>query len=265
MSTINIIIKGIAICYQKVIDGKNVWRILFPFNECHTVKFSYNKGAGEVFVGHLGKAKSRVEVALQPEAGPASSTQEFDEKVLDLTSGDASLETHSSIASKEKWEERGILLTIPSAVFDVRKTLLDFSINQGLNIFLYNSKNGAIQILHNSNGSGQTRDIAHSITGRIVLEKKGALSVKTDTNTVFTAEPDTDYTLTFDNDCNELPKGRFKNDMEMIYELLEEPEQADRKFLVKAEGGTAEPPDLLKGKPCLVVKISDAKSIESLP
>lgn len=268
MATINIIIKGIAICYQKEIEGKKLWRVLFPFNDCHSVKFSYDKGSGEVFVGHLGKAKSRVEIVPEAENRDAGATEKFQKTVLDLTADTASIKTHSKISLKDKWDKRGILLTIPSVVFDVRKTLLDFCETRDLDIFIHNPADDSVQILYTCGNSSAQIDIAHSIKGEISLEAGITLSVKTDDNIVFTVKPDTDYTLIFDNDCKEvttLPDGSYKNDMEMIYELLEEPEHTDHKFLVKGEGNPVEPPDLLRGKPCLVVKVSDPTSIESLP
>jgi hypothetical protein len=267
MATISIIIQGIAICYQKEIEGKTVWRILFPFNHCHTVKFEYEKGADKVFVGHLGTPKSRVEVTMNG-ATSASSTEEFDNQVLDLTT-DTVIRTHSKIALKSGWDERGVLLTIPSIVFDVRDTLLDFPENRLLDeIFLHNPDGPTEQILYDKASSAIVLDVAHSITGRIQLKAGEALSVKIDENTIFTTEPNTNYTLIFDNDCDEieeLPDGTYRNDMEMIYTLFQDTSHANRKFLVEARANLSIPPNLLQGKPCLVVKVTDPISVQDLP
>lgn len=268
MATINIIIKGIAICYQKEIAGKKVWRILFPFNECHTTKFGYEKGNEKVFVGHLAKAKSKIEVTRSAGGGSAGSSARFNNQVLDLTTNSV-ITTHSKVALKSGWDTRGVLLTIPSVFFDIRMTLLEYEDTRLLDqIFLYNPDEATEQILYDRDSSTTVLDVAHSITGEIQLRAEETLSVETDEHSIFTTEPNTDYTLIFDNDCDEileLPDGTYRNDMEMIYQLFQEPNHTNRKFLVQGRGNPAEPPNLLRGKPCLVVKVSDPVSVQDLP
>ena len=273
-TTINIIIKGIGICYLKNVQGKDVFRVLFPFNECHSVKFSYETGGRTVFVGHLGKAKSKIEVtATSAASNLASVTEQFRTEVFDLTAGKAELTTHPQIYPKAGLDERGVVLTIPSVSFDVRHTLRYFDVNSPEKMIIYvaDSDGAPDQIIN---------DLAHSITGQILLGAGGTVSVKTDEGNIFTSRPDSACTLIFDNDCKEVthkPDGSYKNDMEMLYELVEEPGHTTRKFFVSGReknptpkieaAGTflTEPPQLVQGKPCLIVKVSDTDSINRLP
>ena len=52
MTTVDIIIKGVALCYKKDVGGKKFWRVLFPFDgetgeeHCHLVNFLWKKDDG---------------------------------------------------------------------------------------------------------------------------------------------------------------------------------------------------------------------------
>jgi hypothetical protein len=261
-STIEIIVKGIAICYKKTIaDGRTVWRVLFPFNDCHSVKLSCDMGGETIFLGHLGSSKSKIEIVTGSTTSSTGSTTDFKE-VLDLTSDGSDpahpLVTHASLQKKSGWDERGVALTIPNMYFDVRNSLRDFAEIGNSEIYLEDTEGGIEQPIE---------DIAHSVRGTIDLSGGETASIIIDGRTIFTSQPEVSCVLVFDNDCKE-EHPDHPNDMVMIYQLVEEPGNEDRMFLVKgrakADGDKnlmSEPPNLLGGKPCLVVKVSKSDDL----
>ncbi|HEY0428336.1 MAG TPA: hypothetical protein VGC76_11180 [Pyrinomonadaceae bacterium] len=246
-----VLIKGVAICYKK----DNLWKILFPFDDCHSVKLSYKTGTREVFLGHFGQAKGKIEIITNQAAFPPQSSGEFDHEVVNLT--DAGV-THQSIVPKSGWDSKGILLTIQNANFDVKNRLEDFpEAIAGLDIFLTDR--------NVDKKFGENEHIAHSVEAKIQLSENEFVKVNIGRTELFTTEPGNTYNLIFDNDCDKPLKAPKRNDMEMFYELIEEPNDRSRKFVVEGrpKHGTPtpksnrnEPPDLLQGKPCLVVKAS---------
>lgn len=265
---VKIIIKGVAICYKK----NNLWKVLFPFDDCHTVKLNYEHGAEKGFLGNFGRTKCKIEVTTNQTLVPPSSSGQFDEEILNLTSDSSNNTgktfpyiTHQAVKAKEGWNTRGVLLTMQNTNLDVNDSLKeDFSDSlQGYDIYL-TDKNTDKRIDFNQAGI----EIAHSIEGKIGLDGENIITVKVDNTEIFTTVPGGTYIFTFNNDCEGKPKPPKTNDMEMFYEVIEDANpQANRKFVIEGRPNgqvvnRSIPPNFADGKPCLAVEVT---KVEGLP
>jgi hypothetical protein len=111
MAKIAIIITGIALSYQK----NNLWKVLFPFNECHNIKFRYFT---EDQWSHppvpLASPNRRIEIRPNMPT-TAHSIGNYYNDFIDFTGNYA----HSGGLDLLNWYDHGILLTIPNASFGV--------------------------------------------------------------------------------------------------------------------------------------------------
>jgi|GEM_PF-5716328 len=257
--TVDIIIKGVALCYVKgkPADANEIWKVLFPFDECHSVKFSYRIDDGVlVKVGHLARANCKVDINLStPRTPTAEKTANFN-SVLDLTKKTNPRKTHDKIKRKDDWSQKAVLLSISNAkmsVFDYMQDYLDED------IYLREKKNGA---------SGRkeliSEPLAHWLKARIVLSETETFNVICDGTNLITPPAATGddvlYTLIFDNDCLDVREN--KNDMDMFYKIIEEPTKTNRKFHITGESERSSglrviPPNLEDRKPCMAVTASD--------
>lgn len=255
-TTVNVLIKGVAICYEK----DNLWKVLFPFDGCHSVKVSYKVDGREVFLGHFGQVNNRLSISTDQQQIPPQSSNQFKQEVLDLT--DPSGKTHPTVMKKQGWNDRGVLLTIKNINFDVRHKLKRDFPNSVRNLDLILTDRVTERRF------GAAEDVAHSVEGNINLKGNETVTITTAAGTnIFTSEPGNAYEITFDNDC-ELPNPSGKNDMEMFYELIEEPGKPNRKFIIEGKrtgdpvpGPKAIPPSLLEGKPCLAVQVTKSEQL----
>lgn len=230
-TTVDIIIKGIAICYRK---GAN-WHVLFPIDAdgCHKINFSYKKGDNsDLPIGALAKSTG---INIKIEGGSASSnvgeTPNFTNHVLDLTS----TRTHPRIRKKGDLTGKAVLLTIPNARFSINKYLEEFP----------GGKIPALEELPAGTKQPLTT-LAHSVKATITLDD-GAHAV-VESNVLkdgrFPTDAGFSCILTFNNDC-ETPKPE-KNDMDMFYEVIEEFDGTsvrNRKFRIGGVGAKRTPID----------------------
>jgi hypothetical protein len=206
-TTVDIIIKGIAICYRK----DDNWHVLFPIDaeECHKIAFSYKKGDNsDLPKGDLAKSTAiNITIAGAGASSVTSETSNFTSHVLDLTSQ----RTHGKIRSKGDLTGKAVLLTIPHARFSINKYLEEFP--SGRIPDLVETKTGARNPIYT---------LAHSVKGTITLNDGAQVVVESDGlgGGRFVTEPGFSSILTFNNDCEKPKPG--KNDMDMFYEVIEE-------------------------------------------
>jgi hypothetical protein len=284
-TTVNIFIKGVAICYKKRLyteyDETYRWRILFPFDDegCHPVNFSWSK-EGETSTAPIPLANPRgwINVAVSGEVANPDEVEDDDFKnhVLDMTQHTANgRKTHQSLqlldpdGETERWKEGTVLMTFEGpAKFSVTEYLEDPRVPE-----LELSE-------HNGNALATSKQkpgkVAHTVQAIIELPGEGEVLI-TSGGLAKPLPPFSGgvYNLTFDNDCKEVKPGH--NDMDLFYEkTIIEKAHPQRRFIIgdRAPNHPAEsfaaaappldtpdlgtgPPDLAAGKPCLSVKVSE--------
>ncbi|MDQ3800769.1 MAG: hypothetical protein M3384_15080 [Acidobacteriota bacterium] len=300
-TNVDIIIKGVAICYMKEGD----WHILFPIDEkrCHSIKFTYKEGDNkESEPQSLADSLETIRITTTSASATTGETRNFSRYVFNLTSQ----RTHPRIRRKGDLRGKAVLMVISKAHFSINRYLQDFPFTIP----------DLEEIVGDTSTKTQIRDtpIAHSAKARITLNTGENLTVQSD----MLAEPhviddnNSSYTLIFDNDCEDVIPDR--NDMDMFYEVIEEDPGATgskpgRHFRIGGYGinleqifslqqlvgkvkqsgfGEAdieqlrqsgfseadieqlrrilsEPPNFVMGKPCLIVKVTDEESIKTLP
>ena len=79
--SVKTIINGVALCYRK----DDLCKVVFPFNECHQIKLSYQKENGEEFeIGPLAKENRAIKIVSDAAASAAGEDASF-KQILDLT------------------------------------------------------------------------------------------------------------------------------------------------------------------------------------
>ena len=231
-TTVDIIIKGIAICYRGRTD--NQWHVLFPIDAqgCHKIDFSHQKGdAPESGKTPLARSTSIRITALEASSATNESGN-FRQRVLNLTSTTLPIQTHPRIRKKGDLAGKAVLLTIPNARFTVRRYLEEFHV-------------GRIDDLEELPSQRRTplTSLAHSVKATINLNDGGQVIVESDRlpGGRFSTEIGFSYILTFDNDCA-VPKAD-RNDMDMFYDVIEEYDNStgnpvDRRFRIGGVGRT---------------------------
>jgi hypothetical protein len=266
-TTVEIILKGVGICYEK----KDTWKILFPFNECHSVKFSCRKNDEKLTkIGHLAMANCRIDVNVSPERQnrEAKRSPNFEKYVLDLThteekkqaqDSSGKVPTHGKVRvkkdkdKKEKWREKAVLLSLQNAEMSVLDYIED-----------YTDEDILLHEVDTPNRKPIEYSLAHWLRAKIDLQPNEELTVKRNNSELLkitsTADKDIVYTLTFDNDCVEVRENQ--NDMDMYYQIVEDAKNPKRRFrLVSAsvndEAPRVIPPGVRGDKPCMFVYVSD--------
>lgn len=111
MTKIAIIITGIALSYQK----ENLWKVLFPFNECHKIKYRYFTD-GQWSHPSVPLASPNRRIEIRPTLPTtAHSIGNYYNDFIDFTGSYA----HNGGLDLLDWYNHGILLTIPNASFGI--------------------------------------------------------------------------------------------------------------------------------------------------
>lgn len=201
-------------------EGKDVWTLLFPFDECHSLKFKYSldgKDRPFGFVAHLARPEAVVTVSTDLATSSAGSDTDFDEHVLDLTSP-KDWGTHAELKMVSGWKEKGALMTIENATFHV----LDY----------FENENNKAPFLKGSNKTEIEIDkLAHHVYAEIDLGPTGILTIDAGGGKpLYESTPGTDALLWFDNDCE--VDETITSDLDMLYSLAEDTDDSTKKFQV---------------------------------
>lgn len=255
-TTVDIIIKGAAICYQKA----NKWHVLFPIDNegCHTIKFSHRKvDETDSEKTPLVASRDPISITASSAASKTGAAEDFENHVLDLTS--KKLPLHKKIKKKGNPTGEAVLMKIENAVFSVHKYLQNFS-----------EPVPDLEEVGTSNRTPMQEELtAHSVKATVILRNNAKLTVKSDVlDEDFVTEANCSYVLTFDNDCYSQKPDR--NDMDMFYDVLEDADGSGRRFRLGGVGPSTkakhkiltEPPDYRNGKPCLVVQVTDPNDLD---
>jgi hypothetical protein len=224
MSKFTIITRGIAASYMK----DDVWKLIFPFNECHRLRLQVGGaqaanntgGVGDTSGIVLGQRGVNIEIGV---TDPQSSTAEGDDyhDFVDLTGEGA----HDALTPRFPMDEmNAVLMTIANAEFSV----LDH-IDRGYRLVNPNGAESSAPFQKIGN-CGKACLEGGELTVRVTGLEGGSFSM------VF---PD-DATIIFDNDCYEQPMSK-KGDLEMIYDILCDADRETTRFVLEGEPVAIEP------------------------
>lgn len=272
MSIVRILITGVGMGYKKSLPkGGEVWTLLFPFNECHSLKFRVSRdGVGPPydFVAHLAQPGAEVAVSTNLALISPQSDSDFDKYVLDLTSP-AAWGTHVKLRRVSNWENRGVRMTIENAKFHVQDYVADI--------------NNLDPCLKGPSTERRITTLAHRVYAQIDLGSTGVLKINAkDGSVLFESVPGKNALLWFDNDCKD--REPISNDMDLLYYLVEDADGSGRQFQVIGKApvpgsspsesvqfafrrskdafpDTGDTPDLGVGKPCMFVTVGDPENL----
>lgn len=280
MASVCIYFIGIGMGYTKTQFGEKRWHVLFPFNECHSLKLNYAASNGkEGFLGHLAKRNTKIEIKVSDAESRTGKSANFTNHVLNLSVA------HSGIKIiKDVWKNSGVLLTIENAVFGVYdKYLQEFPNIRDLDVYLVSGNEAKKQGL-----------LAHTVSAHIDLGDDGEFKIEVNDEEIFSSEDDdtdVNYTLVFDNDCREyvedkILKGDSPGDMAMFYKLFSETSGSTRRFELEGRRRTGPiptvpapddycqtpkfidtiiitgpQPDLEHKKPCMFIQANEADDL----
>lgn len=227
---INIRIRGLALAYNFPDADVNRWRVLFPFDACHSIKLSCGEAGKDLtFLGHFGTPGMRLHVKHSgaPKAGTA--TEDF-ESVFDMTSGT----THDDgLEMKTGWNDLGLLLTLDNAKLSVWHFLDEF----------FRPNRLVVSLTRGEEEQPVNGRIAYSFRAAIDLAEDAVIDVLAHDRSVFRTQPGVSYDLLIDNECIQMPEpvadGKFaqmeKGDMQMYYKLLADPKDEKKQFEVTGQ------------------------------
>lgn len=209
MAKITILIEGIALSYQK----DNRWKILFPFDDCHNIKFSYSSGSEDQDFGPLAKANRRIEIRT---TGPVISTHSVGTYYNDFIDFTANYSHKDGLEMLPDWNQYGILLTIQNALFrlfeftNTKSVLREVSgivdpIVFGPEIVGYSA------MAHIETGEGGSVELVQIDDGVETPIKSFS----------------SDARLIFDNNCDEINPN---SDTEMLYQLVKGKDTDTQRF-----------------------------------
>lgn len=201
MASVNIIVRGIAMTYHKD-DG--IWRILFPFGECHMVKFKTDEGDPGIELAEEGRRIRITTEGAKSSFGMGAGYDTF----LDLT---AEYSHSNGIKIKDNWNENAVLMMIESGEYSVHEYTRDEHL-----------------MARSNRVTLSPQKIAYS--SKITIEADKVI-VNVDGLNDFPKVFDSDSTIIFDNDCHE-GEHRKISDLEMVYNIVEDAGRADEQCVV---------------------------------
>lgn len=201
MATVNIIIKGIAMVYHK---GDGLWKIIFPFGECHEIKFK--EGFEDSGIPLAGAAR---EIRILTEN--ASSSFEVDENYYDFLDLTADYSHMNGVRLKDDWREKAVLMTVENAKLSP-----------------YEYTETEHMMLNGNNVTFAPAKICYSAKVSINCER---VVIEADDHPLFPKIFEKSCTLIFDNDC-EAGAERKISDFDMVYRVVEDKEAIAERFIV---------------------------------
>ena len=274
MSEFTIITKGIAASYLKKDAAQNdVWKVLFPVNDCHNLKLRV--GRDDENTDHdsgivLGQMGVRIDISVtNPLTATATKGGDYDD-FLDLTGAGL----HSALKTKFPLDEmKAVLMSIENAEFsaeDHHPDAFKFVNGNGVDV------TAPFQPIGNC---GKAVVEGGELTLRVTGLGSGNFSMVFSEDTV----------ITFDNDCYKATT-KTAGDLEMLYDILRDAEDPGKKFSLKnmtflsqravvgvgANGGgpnvntvtttnvtSAAPENSFEGLPCNKFRISVPRTLPS--
>jgi hypothetical protein len=247
MAIVNIIITGIAMTYHKE-DG--IWKVLFPFGECHEVKFKENEAASGI---PLAAANRQIRITTEDAVSKFEIGKNYS-SFLDLT---ADYSHTNGVTLKNDWEQKAVLMSIEDAKLSVH----EYTKTEHL-------------MLKANEVTFAPALIGYSAKATINSER---VILEVDDHLDFPKVFEEDCTLIFDNDC-QLGDIREVSDFDMVYNVVEPIISEEERFIVSklpanidypvTVGTLLDLPDLndikdpfVGGLPCHLVAVSQPDNL----
>lgn len=208
MAKLTIHLKGVAICYYTV----PLFKVLFPFNPDHLIKFLFNPVPGQPTEIGLGKASRTVTITTS-KVDPLFTPPVFSD-FIDIT---APGDSHDEIEKLPNWDDHGVLLTVNDGEF-VQSKLSDCRF--GLRLKGGSDTKDAVRIRYE--GSFEIND------PRISIAIYPPLAGFPDP-IMFEGRTEE---VTFDNTCPKCPTDDDSFDFDMIYKVIKDT-TTTRQFAMK--------------------------------
>lgn len=201
MARVNIIIKGIAMSYHK---GDGLWRILFPFGDCHEVKFKEDQESSGI---SLARANRQIQITTEN----ASSVFEIDDNYKDFLDLTADYSHRNGVRMKDGGDENAVLMSIENAKLSV-----------------YEYTTTEHMLINQNNVTFAPAQIGYSALAVIDSEK---VFINVNDQADFPKVFEDDCTLIFDNDCGE-GDTREISDFDLVYSVVEGVVAEEERFVV---------------------------------
>jgi hypothetical protein len=249
MAIVNIIIKGIAMSYYK---DNDIWRIIFPFGECHEAKFKVDAGDPGIPLAEAGR---RITVTTE---NPSSSF-EIDDNYYDFLDLTADYSHADGVKLKDDWDEYAVFMTAENAK---------------LSVYEYTPSEHVLTSSDNKVKFAPAQ-IGYSAIVRIESEK---VIIDVGEHPDFPKIFDQNCTLFIDNDCEQGAERKF-SDFDLVYNVVEDASPASERFVVRKisesldtpifVGSVYDPDDdnegtkdpFARGLPCHKVRISKSENL----
>lgn len=254
MARVKINSEGIGVIYQK----DNIWKILYPFGNCHQVNIGYKlEGSSQLIdLGSFGRAKTKLEFSTDKQNESAVKGYSFP-TLFDMTDDYAHI---NGVKLKDNWMEQGVLFEIHNATLNVVTTNSRYELKRG---------DSYIRLGY----------IGYSISAVIDLAEEEIFSLDANGTSLFSPQIGQSYEIWVNNDCNDAAINseaevdrelRNTTDFAMLYNILEDKGDSGFRISVirdrrdspipsnigKFHTENTNPPRLIDGKPCHKNQIS---------
>jgi len=217
MVNVTIIIRGVGLVYPR--QEEKSWKILFPFDDCHEVKFKTSETDPGI---PLAKPGQKIRIHTVGEPASAFAVGADFEKFLDITSPQSH---RNGIKAKGNPTDNSVLVTIENAKFSV-----------------FEFTRCRMQLMNAEKVVVQPKQIGYSGRADIKGEK---VTIEVEGVTGFPKTFDEDTIIYLDNICpRQLSEtiltadGKIEfsdagpSDFEMLYEIIEDVITPEKKFIV---------------------------------
>jgi hypothetical protein len=201
MARVNIIIKGIAMSYHK---GDGLWRILFPFGDCHEIKFKEDQESSGI---SLAGENRQIQITTEN----ASSVFEIGDNYKDFLDLTADYSHSNGVRMKNGGAQKSVLMSIENAKLSV----YEYTKNEHM-------------LINQDNVTFAPALIGYSALATIDSEK---VFINVNGHADFPKVFEEDCTLIFDNDCGE-GDTREISDFDLVYNVVEGVVAEEKRFVV---------------------------------
>lgn len=202
MAEFKIVFKGIGLFYSK----NRIWKVIFPFDNCHEVKFSSD--CRERPKGALKGAGRQVAITANNPTSQFENGNVFN-SFINMTAN----YSHRAIKKKRDWNNEAVLVSIENASFSLKE--------------LTRSRFG---LKRNNQWTLPPNHIGFSA---VAVIRADSITISANGAADFPVTFDTDCEITFDNDCERGTSPSENSDIAMIYRIIEDADDPTVKFTVE--------------------------------
>lgn len=214
MAEFTIFIEGIGLIHQKVDMAdptKSKWKIIFPFDGCHQVKFNYPKN-GVLETEVFGKPKTIISISVSDQTSKHEKGDHFG-KFLDLSRNDLH---GKNVVLKGNWNNHSALLEIPFARFSLKEETYSKFVAKG----------GGLHSPIDLSSIGYSAKV--SIAGKTLTVK-----VTEKGKVIFNESFNSDSILRIDNNCGGQPHTNETDLKELYRHIIKHQGNESKMFIIE--------------------------------